>query len=490
MNDVMKFYEELQGEWKKRVKPHKCVGLAFSEDSLTAAEIHRRKEGFSLGRKARFEFPEDASFDRPQQLGGALKQFLKEGGFAARKAAVGIPAKWVMTREMTLPPTSGTAVSGALKIHAEREFALNPEDLVLDYTGVIHSDRPSRLVLCAMLKKRMRQIQEVVEGAGLELLSISVASVALFSTGRADAPDTRSRFGLFVGPAHAELLSRIGEDIVDVKYFQKRVESGRNIFLAEMGRALSALAKSMPEHGGDKMLVWGESSDLKENAGDLDSILPPGMIATGLPVKGRLEAFGLSAGSENVDPFGPSLALALSVFGEKDPSVADFLNSRMEAKVGRIEKRHVRMAALVAGVVLAVFIAMGISWKMNANEVAGLKKTLAGMQADIDTARDVVDKVSNVRGWYGGRPQMLDCLRQLTLVFPEEGRVWTSSLAINEEMTGIISGKANDEQSIIEVMDKMKNSASFSDVQMIYMRDAGGENHEISFSMSFIYVEV
>jgi hypothetical protein len=162
----------------------------------------------------------------------------------------------------------------------------------------------------------------------------------------------------------------------------------------------------------------------------------------------------------------------------------------MDAKVGRIEKRHVRMAAIVAGAVLLVLIAMVVSWKINISEVARLRGTLAGMQADIDAARDVVDKVSDARGWYSQRPRVLDCLRALTRVFPEEGRVWTSNLALSEEMTGIISGKANDEDSIIEVMDKMKKSDAFSDVQMIYMRDGGKDNREVSFSMSFVFIEV
>jgi len=488
MNDFMKLYEQLQGEWRKRVKPHKCLGLALSEDSLVAAELHRRKDGFSPGRKDRFAFPEDATFDRPRQLGEALRLFLKESGFVARKVAVGIPAKWVMTREVTLPPSSGSAVSGALKIHAEREFSLSPEDLVLDYTGVIHPDRPSRLVLCAMLKKRMRQIQDVVEGAGLELLSISVASAALLSLGGGVDSGARARFALFMGPAHVELLARVGEETVDVKYFQRRAESAPGAFLNEMGRALSAYMKSVPDGAEEKMLLWSETGDLKENATDIVGALPPGMTARYLPVEGILEGFGVSAGAEEIGPFGPSLALALSVFGERAPSVADFLNSRMEAKTGRIEKRHVRMAAMVAGAALVILAGMIVSWKMNVNEVAGLKETLAGMQADIDSAREVVGKVSDAGGWYGLRPRVLDCLRELTLVFPEEGRVWTTSLALNEEMSGIISGKANDEEGVIEVMDKMKKNGAFSNVQMIYMRDGGKESQEVSFSMSFVFM--
>ncbi len=485
MNDFLKFYEQLQGEWKKRVKPHKCLGLALSEEHLVAAEVHRRKEGFTIGKKAVFAFSEDVSLDRPQRLGEALKQFLKEGGFTARKVSVGIPAKWAMTREVTLPPSPGYAISGALKIHAEREFSLSPEDLVLDYTGVIRSDGPSRLVLSAMLKKRMHQIQEVVQGAGLEVLSISVSSAALFElAGRNGTMASRPRFALFMQPAHSELLVSTGEQTVDVKYFQKRMEAGEDVSASEINRVLSSCMKSFSGGDEEKILLWNGSENPAE---EIAAALPVQMAPQGFDVREILEKSGLATGVEKVDLFGPSFSLALRIFSEQSPSVADFLNSRMEAKAGRIEKRHVRMAVIVACAALVFMGGMIFSWEKNVKDVARLKEKLAGMKVDIDAARNIVEKVSATGKWYGDRPQVLECLRALTLIFPEEGRIWSTSLALNEEMSGVLSGKATDEQSVIEVMDKMKKSPEFSNVQMIYMRSGGKDSQEISFSMSFVF---
>lgn len=490
MNDFMKFYEQLQGEWKKRVKPHKCIGMALSETAFFAGEVHRKKEGFTLGKRARFDFSKEASLERPAQLGEAVKQFLKENGFTARKVTIGIPAKWIMTREITLPPSSKHAISGAMRLLAEREFSLGPEDLALDYTGVVYPDKQSRLILKAMLKKRMRQIQEMAQAAGLEVLSISASSVALFTLAAEHMfTGVRPRMALFMRPAYAELLVNIHEDIVTVKYFRKPEDMGRKAFLAEMGRILSTSMKALPEGEGAHLFLWtGTESSPQTVIREISEAIPSGMDVVEFPVGVVLEKYGLSEANSDIDAFGPPLALARGAFREPVPSMADFLNPRLEEKVSRIEKRHVRMAAMVAGAVLVLLIGMVVSWKLNVRDVNGLKERLAGMQADIDTARDVVDKVSDAQGWYGRRPQVLGCLRELTLSFPEEGRVWTSSIALNEEMTGIISGKANNEVSIIEVMDKMKKNDAFSDVQMIYMRDSGAESQEISFSMSFIFI--
>lgn len=487
MNDVMKIYEQLQGEWKKRVKPHKCVGMALEDDGLLLVEIHRRKETYSIAKKERFAFPEEVSWDRPRQLGEALKQFLRDGGFAARKTVVGIPTKWTMSREMTLPPSPANNIKGALKIHAEREFSLGPEDLVLDYTGEVRPNGPSRLLLSAMLKKRMFQIQEVARAAGLEVLSITPSSAVLFDlAGRNETAASRPGFALMLRKASAELLADTGEGVVSFRYFQRIPEAGP-AFSAELHRTIFSIMKAYPGSGGEILWYWSRSADLEGGAFDIGEAMPPGMTAGVLPLSGILDEFGLSDDGEDAGPFAPGLALGLKAFREPAASVPDFLNSRMEARVGRIEKRHVKLAALATCVLVILLIGSIVSWKMNVNEVSELKENLAGMQADIDIAKNVVDKVAGAEKWYGGRPRVLDCLRELTLVFPEEGRIWTSSLALNEEMGGIISGKAVDEQGVIEVMDKMKKSSLFSDVQMIYMRDSGNGNQEISFSMSFIF---
>lgn len=490
MNDIMKVYEQLQGEWKKRVKPHKCIGIALSETTLFAGEVHRRKEGFTLGKRARFDFSKDYSLERPAQLGEVVKQFLRENGFAARKVTIGIPAKWIMTREIMLPPSSKQAISGAMRLLAEREFSLGPEDLALDYTGVVYPDKQSRLILKAMLKKRMHQIREMAQAAGLEVLSISASSVALFTLAAEHMiSGVRPRLALFMRPAYAELLVNIHEDIVTVKYFQKPEEMGRKAFLAEMGRILFTSMKALPEDEGAHLFLWtGTESSPQVVMTEIAEALPSGMDVVEFPVGEVLEKYGLSEADSDIDAFGPPLALARGAFREPLPSMVDFLNSRMEAKTARIEKRHLRMAGMVAAALLVILVGMIISWKFNVNDVAVLKKTLAGMQADIDTAKDVVNKVAAADRWYDGRPRVLDCMRELTLIFPEEGSIWTSSVALNEEMSGILSGKALGDQNVIDVMDRMKKSKAFSDVQMIYLRDSGKESQEISFSMSFIFV--
>jgi hypothetical protein len=116
-----------------------------------------------------------------------------------------------------------------------------------------------------------------------------------------------------------------------------------------------------------------------------------------------------------------------------------------------------------------------------------LKKKLDGMDADITTTKDIIEKVRMSEGWYTERPGILDCLTALTSAFPEEGSIWVTNLALTEEMKGVITGRATNEKSVIDIMDQLKGNSLFSDVQMIYLQNTGNSSQEVSFSMNFSY---
>jgi hypothetical protein len=75
----------------------------------------------------------------------------------------------------------------------------------------------------------------------------------------------------------------------------------------------------------------------------------------------------------------------------------------------------------------------------------------------------------------------------LTEAFPEEGSIWVTNLALTEKMKGVISGRASDEKSVIDVLDKLKEAGLFSGVQMIYLQDNGKTFQDVSFSMNFSF---
>jgi hypothetical protein len=59
---------------------------------------------------------------------------------------------------------------------------------------------------------------------------------------------------------------------------------------------------------------------------------------------------------------------------------------------------------------------------------------------------------------------------------------------MREDMKGILTGRAADEKSVLDLLDKLKTSPLLSDIKMLQMRSSGGKNPEISFSVSFAFI--
>jgi hypothetical protein len=122
-------------------------------------------------------------------------------------------------------------------------------------------------------------------------------------------------------------------------------------------------------------------------------------------------------------------------------------------------------------------------------------------EKDIAKAQELTDKVAAARNWYDRRLPFLDCLREVTLAFPERGTVWATSLAMQQyresagsdkavhgSMQGSVIGKATDEQSALQVLDRLKASRALADVETLYLRRAQAGSSDVAFSITFTYV--
>lgn len=474
-------------QWKnrKRIWPKKIMGLAIEGGSILAVDMRCDGERFHVERTAQMDFQEDISFHHPERLGGMLKQCIKENNFAAKKAVIGIPARWLMMREKNVPPSTSDSIAEILKIHAGREFSLDLEDLAIDYTGVVVPKDANRLFLIVMPRRNLDQVMETARFAGLDVLSITVSSIVLFATARAQMIPPFPRYFLYLRPDFAEFLVRSGEQTADVKYIQRNTKSGTASFISEVCRIISLYPKRLLEDEREQLLIWDASDQNENDSKNLRNAFSGQVEIRDDNEHTLFRRFGFTG--EHSNPVFAAPAALCRADTRTDPFSVDFLHSRMSKRTGKIKRKHITSAAAIVMALIIFGLHMFFTWKRDKDDVAELRYRLAEMSADIKIAQNIVQKVTDAGRWYSKRPRILDCIRELTLIFPMEGRIWSTNLALNEEMRGIISGKAVDERSVIEVLDKMKENNLFSDVQMIYMRDNGKTAQEISFSMNFSF---
>jgi len=82
---------------------NKVLGLAVGERGILACELTRAGAGATATRLAEFEYPAGVSPDDTGQLGKALGEFLRERGFSARRAVVGLPLRWAVVKPKEVP---------------------------------------------------------------------------------------------------------------------------------------------------------------------------------------------------------------------------------------------------------------------------------------------------------------------------------------------------------------------------------------------------
>ncbi len=468
-----------------KYQTRKILGLAVEEDSILAADIECREEGYKVTNTAEFVFPEDLSFNKPETLGQALGRFLRENGLSAKKAIIGLPAKWLLIREKTLPPSSADALAGIIKIQAEHEFSLDLADMVLDYAKREDAVESKSLLLVAVLRKTMDRMVKAVQTAGLRVVSVTASSMALTDVFRFQMLPASPRYLLYIRPDYAELLELKSRTVRSIIYIDRDLEAGVASFVSELRRIISFTQNTLESEAPEGLLVWDAAllgqedlDDLREGLSSLVDVVD----GSAFPV---IDKFAFSGEAEQA-LFAVPAALGQLTRGEKRPAI-DLLNSRMSLKKTRIEKRQIMWATAIGFTLIFCCLMLILDLQRDKEEVVFLRNRLEAMSEDIWVAEDIVQKVGMARGWYSGRPRILDCLRELTGAFPEQGRIWATNLALNENMRGIVSGKATDEQYVLEVLDKLKDNPSFSDVQMVHMRENGRSSQEISFSINFAF---
>jgi hypothetical protein len=179
-----------------------------------------------------------------------------------------------------------------------------------------------------------------------------------------------------------------------------------------------------------------------------------------------------------------AVAVASTAIGTEKPPV-DFLNPRIGLKKTSRRKTVTVWAGIIGVVCLVTLVAVFVDWQADRRDIATYTEQLELMSEDITAAQEVVDRISYASSWTSQEPVFLNCLRELTLTFPEEPLVWATNLRLSENAGAALVGKAVDEKSFYEVLDKIKEQKAFSNVQMIHIRDAGRDSKEKEFAVHF-----
>ncbi len=461
------------------------LGLAIDECGAVVAEVGARSGRPEVRRVGQCVFEEKLGPGNGRTLGHTLRQFLRANHFSLKNAAVGIPTKWVVAREVTSPPAGADAVAGLLAIQAERTFSLNAGELIFDYCGRPSTSQSSKVMLLAARRQMIEQIKELTAAAGLRVQSVTVSALALGSVPSSNARE--QRYGIYTRPTYCEFWSHADGAPRSIKHVAMPATNGEPGDQAK--RLISSLEQlilvsgSQDQTGPHEVILYDDAPLSDGVVDQLRTQIGPRVTVTdGNTVLA-------SSGLLNGDRAGPSggiaaVAVAVAAAGPQKPAV-DFLNPRIGRKKTSPHKRVATWAFLAGVVLLGAAAVVVANWHGKRTDITFFGEQLELIADDVAVARDLRDRLSYAGSWTSRDPRFLECILQLTLAFPESPRVWATSLALSETSEGSLIGRATDEQSFYEVLNNIKQNAAFSDVMMMYLRDAGGSAQEKTFAVTF-----
>ena len=453
------------------------LGLAVSEGAIEVAEVGLVSDRPAVLRGGRFVASGEAGPD-------ALRHFLKRNHFSTSRCVIGLEAGWVVAKEKLLPPASAAAIAGALSIAAERDFGSSAGEFVFDCTAPSESPAGTATLLVAASRQKLDDAAGVARAAGLTPLAATPSALALAT---ATAVSTVERLVLCVCPEKAELVMQAGSRFRLLRRLSAPVAGQPERLASEAARVMSFLPAASESDGGRELLIWDAGYGLDTAAVDLlrERLAMPARLCR-FPEDLGMGASGAGGGPQTVQ----AAALAAAALARR-PAIVDFLHSRLAPPRAARLSRYAKWA--IAGAVAACAAIGGfvLDWLSKQDAIAALEAKLDGIKSDAASASEAIDNLAFARPWYGGRPRYLECLREMTLLFPEEGRSWATSIVMRDKGKVLLSGKSESEGAALEILDRLKASKGFVNVKSLYIRDAGGssqgsgQGQDVSFAISF-----
>lgn len=478
------------------------LGLAVTDRAITCAELSIRAERRVVRRTATLLLDADQTFDKPAALGQALASFLRQHGFSASRAVVGVPAKWVIATEKDVPPASEEQVRAMLRLQSERMSLAESGDMVFDYVSARQSGQGGKVLLVAMLRKQLDRIEQTIDAAGLSVVAITPLSMALAAAGATQSPQSNSPV-LVIARHGAEVVWNYQGAPRMLRHIAVPVANGHGLpaiapLGAELKRAVAVTAVN-GQGGGSEIILFDSVGLSEAQVSELSDRL-------GRPVRGGdgMARLGVtsapnrpaSSGDEHPSAYAPSAALAM-LGARRELLPLDFAHSRLAPAPARRISRTMLWSGAAAAMIL-----IGIGWlvvdvQLRRSELASIRRSMSSGTESVRQAENLADRVRYTSGFFRTRTPMLEALREVTLSFRDNEPIWATRFTIKEsrkgEIEGTLEGKTTDASVAVELYDRLRSNPQFVEVGLPTRTEAGGNSRSrdqvVSFAINFKFVD-
>lgn len=514
-----------------KLAPSSLIGLAIGDREIACVQVSGGGARRSGARAARFDVPHGMSIDHAQALGGALRKFLDEQRMTARRVVVGVPARWLIAEPRELPPATREQALASLRLQAERIALGDDSHLVFDVAGSFGNQKAGYGLLVALSQQRLDRLRQLCAAANLSPVAITATGLVVAQS----LKQTVEQAVILFSGEGAELVWRTQEGPRALRHLSgvrsgagaMQASAGIQPLTTELWRTVAMSAGTRTRGSGSagsglssgvevaadnagldsadlrgagvqRIILLGDAGVSAQQCSELGKRIGrevdcmPGLTA----LRHLPAAESLNGQSDRVasDRIWPALALAGAAARGLGELPVNFLRPKLAPPKPARVNRTWTLAVLTAA---AVVLGIGALWWQAVSaerEQAKLEGLLQDKSEAIKRAQTYVAQVSYARGYFETRPPVLDALAVLAESFGREERVWTTGFSMRDNGRGTLHGRAADQQTVLELADRLKRHPNLASVSLTETREATSSERsrdsrtEIGFVISFVYV--
>ncbi len=295
----------------------KALGIDLGTRFAKAVLVEKTAKGLTVTGFAQQGVP--AEGEAPERGSSWIRDLVTQVGWKGEQAAVAVQARETTLRELSVPFTDPEQLARVVRFEAENYLPFPLEEAVLDFLPLETSAEGTRALVFAVCKTTLRELQAVLETAGVDPYVVGVEPTALLEAlrGTGSLPEEPALL-LDLGAASTTVIYledarptymrvlRVGADLTSA------APSDVSRYVEKISRELRRLLAALPESAGaSRVLVLGGNATeaVVESLGaSLEREVEPLRLAPAATLKGEvpagLERNGLVA-----------LGLALSLLG-------------------------------------------------------------------------------------------------------------------------------------------------------------------------------
>ncbi|MGE4286146.1 MAG: hypothetical protein AB7F23_05995 [Phycisphaerae bacterium] len=359
-----------------------------------------------------------------------LRTALKQARVSTQQAVVAMSSKYALTTGFTAPESlADEALSGMSKIRLEAALDIPADSIIADFVRC-----GSRVSVFAVKKAPVTEALGMLEAAGIKVAEVTIVPLVLGEGKSCEA------FELGGG---VEVAMGNGSTVVDCDFLADTSQAAAERFVLR-----EKIAGRIPQDAAvavKKELAAGEAIEIS---------------AARLAAQAALGGTGLNLLSEHKSN-------------------------------GNMRRKMLLKAVGWAVVVLLAAGALAYDSLTDLSDINAMTASYDSIAQASELTEATLKQIDKARPWFDTSPVHLDMLLALNSCFPRSGEIWLSSLASDNRMNQVISGRADSEQAINDCIDAIKRNRKFTDVKVSYIRKSGRAGQTVcDFAVKFTYKEI